>query len=383
MIHTYNIEAIRREFPAAENMLYVDSAHQAPLAKSVHAAFHTFLEEGLVAGGPKPTWLARVPAVRQQVARLIGAKANEIAFTHNTSEGLNIAANALPLAAGDNVVLVEGDHPNNIYAWVNLQRKGVAVRFASPNGVAVDSAMLAPHIDSRTRVVALSHVTSDTGERAQLASIGELCRARGIHLVVDAIQSVGILPVDVAQMGISMLATGCHKGLLVPQGLGFLYVSEALGSLAPPFLAASAITNPVRTREATATVGSLQPGAIRFEGGNLNLPHIHALGASLTLIERIGVSNIEQHVMQLSGQFIAGLDKLHVGLHSPRERERRTHVVVVDLPASVWLDYLSARDVRISQQRGGFRVSFALFNTPNDVDRLLAIIALGLRLMAG
>lgn len=197
----YDVEAICKEFPATERLLYLDVAHQAPLAHSVRAAFDAFLDEGLQAGGPKPVWLARVARVREQAAALIGAHAGEIAFTKNTSEGLNIAANALALKAGDNVLLPEGDHPNNIYAWLNLQRRGIEVRFVPVGNEPVDASTFLPHIDERTRVISLSHVTSDTGKRHEIGAIGELCRRKGLFLVVDAIQSLGILPVDVAAMG--------------------------------------------------------------------------------------------------------------------------------------------------------------------------------------
>lgn len=375
----YDVEAIRREFPATERLLYLDVAHQAPLAHSVRAAFDAFLDEGLQAGGPKPVWLARVAGVREQVAALIGAHAGEIAFTKNTSEGLNIAANALALKAGDNVLLPEGDHPNNIYAWLNLQRRGIEVRFVPVGSEPEDASTFLPHIDERTRVISLSHVTSDTGKRQEIGAIGELCRRKGLFLVVDAIQSLGILPVDVAAMGISVLASGCHKGLLVPQGLGILYASASLGPLDPMYLAASSLTNPQRGRDASYENATLREGAIRFETGNLNLPHLHALASALRLLEGVGVAQIEQHVLALGDRLIAGLDRLDVRLLGPRDRNRRSHILVLDLPAAQWMNFFSGRNVRVSQQRGGVRVSFGLFNTVVDVDRLLEIIAEGQR----
>ena len=102
----FDIAEIRREFPITERLLYFDSAHQAPLSISVKAALEKFYAEGLHAAGPKSRWLTRVEEVRARLARLVGADPSEIAFTKNTSEGLNIAANALPLTAGDNVLLV-------------------------------------------------------------------------------------------------------------------------------------------------------------------------------------------------------------------------------------------------------------------------------------
>ena len=134
MSRHYDVAAVRRQFPVTERMLYLDSAHQTPLATSVREALFGFYREGSEMAGPKPIWLDRVEQVRTRVAKLLNAEPAEIAFTKNTSEGMNIAANALPLAAGDNVLLVDGDHPNNAYAFLNLRRKGVEVRFVPMAG---------------------------------------------------------------------------------------------------------------------------------------------------------------------------------------------------------------------------------------------------------
>ena len=121
MTQSFDIAAVRNEFPVTKRMLYLDSAHQTPLASSVRTALIDFYNEGHEAGGPKPVWLRRAEATRARVAGFLNADVTEIAFTKNTSEGLNIAANAAPLKAGDNVLLIEGDHPNNAYAWLNFK----------------------------------------------------------------------------------------------------------------------------------------------------------------------------------------------------------------------------------------------------------------------
>lgn len=376
MSRHYDVAAIRRQFPVTERMLYLDSAHQTPLATSVREALVRFYQEGNEAAGPKAVWLDRVELVRARVARLLGAQPSEIAFTKNTSEGMNIAANALPLAAGDNVLLVEGDHPNNAYAFLNLQRKGVEVRFVPLSGTTAQAEMFAPHIDARTRAISLSHVTFHAGHRFDIASIGALCAQKGLYFVIDAMQSTGVVPLDARASGASLIGSGCHKGLLVPQGLGILYCRQDLDKLQPAYMAMSSLANPPGDYIARADNMALKPGAGRFEIGNFNLPDIHALDASLALIESVGVPAIEAHLYDLGDRLIERIGELGIRLVGPRARaERSPHIYVLDLPAEEWLDYLTSRQVRVSPERDGIRVSFGLFNLAEDVDRFVRILA--------
>ncbi|MDR5756075.1 aminotransferase class V-fold PLP-dependent enzyme [Caballeronia sp. LZ035] len=380
MIATEKLASIREQFPVTKRQLYLDSGHQTPLSLPVRDALYSFLTEGYEMAGPKPVWIRRVEEIRGNVARFFNASASEIAFTKNTSEGLNIAANAVPLEAGDNVVLIEGDHPNNAYAWLNLKRKGVEVRFAPLKDNEIATAKtFEPFIDGRTKVITLSHVTFHAGQVHDLLSIGKLCKDRGIYLVVDAMQSVGVVPVDVKAFNISMLAAGTHKGLLVPQGLGLLYVADGLDELRPAYLAMSSMLNPPADYIARPDDMAVRKDALRFEFGNINLPDLHALDAAIKLIESVGVANIQKHVSELGDQLISQLDELDVAVVGPRDRGQRNHIYVLDLPVQQWADYFARNDVRVSPERGGIRISLAMFNTPDDIRRLVDVIRKGLR----
>jgi selenocysteine lyase/cysteine desulfurase len=113
----------------------------------------------------------------------------------------------------------------------------------------------------------------------------------------------------------------------------------------------------------------------RFEFGNYNLPDVHALSSAIDLILKAGVANVEQHVLDLGDRLIAKLDALGVRLVGPRERSRRAHIYVMDLPVPEWMDYLTQQQVRVSPERGGIRISFAMFNTEADVDQVVSLIA--------
>lgn len=377
---TETLSTVRAQFPVMKRVLYLDSAHQTPLATNVRAALEEFLSEGHEMGGPKPLWLRRAEETRESVAKFLNASPKEIAFTKNTSEGLNIAANAVPLKAGDNVVLIEGDHPNNAYAWLNLQRKGIEVRFAKLADTEIATAeTFAPYVDDRTKVITLSHVTFHAGQVHDLASVGKLCKERGIYLVVDAMQSVGVVPVDVKALGISVLAAGTHKGLLVPQGLGILYVQDGLDELQPAYLAMSSMARPPADYIARADDLEPRKDAGRFEFGNVNLPDLQALSAAIDLIQGVGVPEIQKHVLELGDRLIRHLDELGVALVGPRERRERSHIYVLALPVDKWSDFFARNQVRVSPERGGIRISFGMFNTLEDIDRLADLIRQGLK----
>ncbi|CCE07829.1 conserved hypothetical protein [Bradyrhizobium sp. STM 3843] len=370
----YDVDAVRKEFPAAERITYLDSGFQTPLARPVKAAIELFLREGLETAGPKQVWLDRVEQTRARVARLLGASADEIAFTKNTSESMNIAANALPLRAGDKVLMIHGDHPNNAYAFLNLQRKGVAVEFV-PMTEIVDADSIRPYVDANTRAISMSQVTFHAGHRFDVESIGALCQEKNLYFVVDVMQAIGVVPIDAKAMRATFIGSGSHKGLLVPQGLGLLYWVKSRTELEPAYLAAASLADIPADLIARPDELALSTNARRFELGNFNLPAIHALGASLDMIEAIGVQNIQNHCFDLGDHLIAELDRLEIRLIGPRDRQHRApHIYVIALPAAEWLGHFEQNGVRVSPERDGIRVSFGMFNTSADVDRLIDVI---------
>ncbi len=290
---SYDVAAVRRLFPAVERMTYLDAGFQSPLSVPVKERLEAFIASSFDTAGPKSEWLAGMEAVRGQLAAFVNAAPEEIAFTKNTSEAMNIAANALPLEAGDEVLMLEGDHPNNAYAFLNLARKGVDPRFL-PMPEVVDGAFFERHLGERTRAISMSLVTFHAGHLFDVESVGRLCRERGLFFVVDVMQGIGVVPVDVKKIGATFVGSGTHKGLLLPQGLGFLYWNRKAVDAQPSYMAAITLENPpadLIARHDNMTVAST---ARRFEIGNFNLPAVLGLGGALELLEGIGVAEIQE-----------------------------------------------------------------------------------------
>jgi selenocysteine lyase/cysteine desulfurase len=370
----YDVAAVRKQFPAAENMVYLDSGFQTPLCRPVKEAYERFLKEGFETAGPKQVWLNRLEETREKAARFLGVQSQEIAFTKNTSESMNIAANALPLRAGNKILMIRGDHPNNAYAFLNLKRKGVAVEFI-PMTEAVNAESFRPYIDEHTRAISMSQVTFHAGHRFDVESVGRLCAERGLYFVVDVMQGIGVVPIEAKSLGASFIGAGTHKGLLVPQGLGLLYWNADLIELEPAYMATVSLAEPPPDFIARPDDLRLAPTAGRFELGNFNLPAIQALGASIDLINAIGIENIQNHCFDLGDYLIERLDQLGIGLVGPRPRQHRApHIYVIALPADRWLEYFAHSGIRVSPERDGIRVSFGMFNTTADVDHLIEAI---------
>ncbi|UIJ82326.1 aminotransferase class V-fold PLP-dependent enzyme [Rhizobium leguminosarum] len=370
----YDVAAVRKLFPAVEKMTYLDSGFQTPMCAAVKRALEAFLNESYETAGPKSVWLERMEATRTKVANLLNAAPEEIAFTKNTSEAMNIAANALPLKAGDNVLMIHGDHPNNAYAFLNLKKKGVEVRFIDmTETVNADSFRAA--IDANTKAISMSYVTFHAGHRFDIESVGSLCKERNLYFAIDIMQAVGVVPIDAKKVGATFIGCGTHKGLLVPQGLGLLYWDRTRTELEPAYLAAISLKNPPADFIARPDDMAIAVTATRFEIGNFNLPGIHALDAALDLIAQIGMENIQAHCFELGDRLIAGLDALNIQLVGPRDRAvRAPHIYVAALPADEWVDYFTSVDVRVSPERDGVRISLGMFNNASDIDRLLDVI---------
>ncbi|MCM5693291.1 aminotransferase class V-fold PLP-dependent enzyme [Sinorhizobium meliloti] len=370
----YDVEAVRKLFPVVEKMTYLDSGFQTPMSTPVKHALEAFVNESYETAGPKSIWIDRMEATRAKVASLLNAAPEEIAFTKNTSEAMNIAANALPLKAGDNVLMIHGDHPNNAYAFLNLKKKGVEVRFIDMTDI-VNAESFRSRIDANTKAISMSYVTFHAGHRFDIESVGRLCKERNLYFVIDIMQAVGVVPIDAKKVGATFIGCGTHKGLFVPQGLGLLYWDRTRNELEPAYLAAISLKDPPSDFIARPDDMAVAVTAGRFEIGNFNLPAIHALDAALNLIGQIGIDNIQAHCFELGDRLIAGLDALNVQLVGPRDHALRApHIYVAALPADEWMGYFASVDVRVSPERDGVRISLGMFNNASDIDRLLEVI---------
>ena len=371
------LEEFRRAFQqTTDNGIFFDNASMGPVAPAVTQAMAACMQLRQAMPMKYYQYAQQVfPECRARLARRIGGQPEEIAFTENVTYGINSAAGALPLEPGDNVILCDREFASNVYPWLRLERsRGVEARMVPNDGGGLTVGLLERYADRRTRAVSVSSVEFSDGYTADLEAIGAWCRARGIYLVVDCAQSLGVMPMDVRRYQIDFLAGLASKWLLGPFSTGFLYVRrELIGRLLPPFVGADSVKGGV---DSVAYRLDLKDDASRFEGGLPNAPGIAGLNASLALMEEVGFDRIHQQAWQVSGHLICGLQRLGAQL-APCALSDRTRSTIVSFQApELERTYRFLRENRIacSMRCGYIRMGIHGYNTVEEAEQVLAAL---------
>src|SRR5262245_42716808 len=190
-----DLPSMRHQFAIVRERCYLNNASIGPLSDPVIAAVEAFLHDVRDHGRNNyPNWCRYADEhIKARLGSLIGAGPDEIAFIKNTTEGLVTVANGLDWRAGDNVVLPDIEYPSNVYCWMRLAKRGVAIKWVPSRHGRVTVDTIAEAIDSRTRLVSVSAVQFSNGFRQDLASTSALCQERKVLLNLDAIQWIGAL----------------------------------------------------------------------------------------------------------------------------------------------------------------------------------------------
>jgi cysteine desulfurase/selenocysteine lyase len=365
-----NFESYRSDFPVTEKYIYLDHSGVAPASLRVKHAIEKFLSESAEGGAfHYPAWTQRIVEVRRTCARLMNAGSSEIAFVKSTSHGLSIVAEGLDWRPGDNVLIYEKEFPSNIYPWLNLKRKGVEVKFIPSRSGRIVIDDIEKLIDSKTRLLAVSSVQFVNGFRIDLRRVGEMCKRKNVLLCVDAIQSLGVVPLDVKEAQIDFLSADAHKWLLGPEGIGIFYCRLDLAErLHPPLVGWKCVQSELEFERPDFC---LKADALRFEEGSMNLLGIFGLGAAVDLLLDVGIENVKNRVLGLGDLIIREAERRGFTVFTPRSREERggnvTFAGAFD-PAKV-RDRLRGQGIMVNVRGGGLRVSPHFYNTEDELSR--------------
>ena len=363
-----NLENIRKEFPVTSEIIFFDHARVAPLPKRVKQVVTAFIDDATRFGTAHyETWILELERTRKKFAELINANPDEIAFVKNTSEGISIVANGFDWQLGDNVVIPDIEFPANVYPWWNLKQRGVETRMVKSVEGRVLFDELIKQVDNRTRILSISSVECNSGFRSNLNRLGTFCKEKGILFFVDAIQSLGVLPLDVKKDHIDFLSADGHKWMLSVEGLGGFYISKnVVDRIRPTTMGWGNVVNAENFMDYDFT---LQKDAKKFEEGTPNTISIHAFGAALGLLLETGIDNIEKRVITLGDYIIAELNRRNIKIYSSTLLNERSGNIsfILDKDVSKLYSFMLENKVKLTVRDGLVRFSPHFYNNEDEV----------------
>jgi cysteine desulfurase / selenocysteine lyase len=372
-------KSMRAQFQLADGLTYLNHAAVSPLPLPCRTRMEAYVDELARFGAARypdlPFGVLR--RARDLGGRLLGARPDQVFIVRSTTQGLAVAATGIPFAEGDNLVLVEGEFPANIRPWLPLRKRGVEVRFVPQRGGRVLLDDLAAAVDARTRALSISFVQFSSGFRADLGAIAEICRKHDALFVVDAIQGLGVLPLDVRAMGIDFLSADSHKWMLGPEGVGLGYASDrALEQIDQAVQGWFSVQRPFDMED---TEQPLRDNAARYEEGAYNFVGISGMVGSLDLLTSIGTEALEKRLIELTDELVHGLEGIGWTVLSPREKDSEKSGILQatreGLDVAALERTLADRGVFVSVRGGALRVAPHGYNDLEDLHRLLAALA--------
>lgn len=383
-------QRVRDETPVTDHYAYFDTAAASPPVASAVQAMTDYLAKTVQSGPYLPSLRAEIyrklEEIRAQVARFIGARPAEIAFTRNGTESISLVARGLHWSAGDEVILPDTEMLSNLAIWRHLESEIgiVVVTIKADEQGLIQPESVARAVTERTKLVSFVSLSNVTGAVQPVSGICDVARKAGVLTHVDAAQSLGMIPTDVNEIGCDFLSACTRKGLRSVEGSGILYAREAL----LPNL------SPALVGWWNASIGEdggieFPETARRFEAGSPNVPAILALEKAIEYADDIGVADIEAQVRELTQYAVARIQAIDgVDIYGPKHPVDRLGIIPFNIrgigPAKL-VTNLEQQNIII--ESGHFmatsilktygitsmaRMSLHYFNSTDEIDRMIS-----------
>ncbi|GAC1626207.1 MAG: aminotransferase class V-fold PLP-dependent enzyme [Candidatus Acidiferrum sp.] len=372
----------RQEWFGIEDAAYLNAAGQAPMPKVSLKAVQTAIEWKTYPHKMPDTAYFDVPnQIRASIAKLIGAKAEEIALTTGASAGAAALAYGLEWRKGDEILVAKGEFPLQYATWKPMEeREGAKVRVVAPGDRWMAAEDFIQALTPRTKLVSASLVRFDDGSLLDAARLSIACHAQETLLLLDASQCCGAIPMDVAEIGADFVVSAGYKWLLSPYGTGFFWVkSEQIPKMRPGPFYWQAIEGANHFGSLVFAEPKPAAGAKRWDSAETaNYFNLAGMKASLEFVLKVGAETVAKHNQKLIELLYARLPKDRCVPTSPLGAARRgpygcfaarTPEKTAELYAR-----LRAENVIVSLREGQLRVSPHLYNTERDIDRLVAVV---------
>jgi len=370
---------LRSLFPITQRAIYLNHAAVSPPPITTIEAVESQLRDVHENGSLNyQSWIAVKENARKQLANMLRARPSQVAFMRNTSDALSTVANGLEWNRGDNIVTFAREFPSNIYPWLRLRDVfGVEVRMCEERAGRIEFEELARLVDSHTRVIAISHVQFASGFRSDLEQLGRLARKQGALLVVDVIQSLGVLPLDVEAELVDAAAGACHKWLLTPEGIGYLYLSDrARERIQPTLVGWISVRDP---EDYNNFEQEWNEGTLAWETGTGPASLFYGLNASLELLLKTGTENIARHLDELTDEICERLVGKQYEVVSSRLPGEKSQIVCVrhlgGVSAMKLYGHLRGRNIITAPRGDRLRIAPHLYNTHSEIEALVAALS--------
>jgi selenocysteine lyase/cysteine desulfurase len=369
---------LRSLFPITNRAIYLNHAAVSPLPTPTVEAIESQLKDVRDNGSINfRSWIAVKERARSLLAELLGARPEQVAFMRNTSDSLSTVANGLDWRTGQNVVTFRREFPANIYPWLRLRDIfGVEVRMCEERNGRVDMEELENLVDENTRVIAISHVQFASGFRANLERLGRIARKRDALLVVDVIQSLGVLPLNVEAELVDVAAGASHKWLLGPEGVGYLYLSDrARERLQPTLVGWTSVPNP---EDYNNFDQEWNTGTLAWETGTGPTALIHGLNASLELLKANGTEAIAAYLETLTDYLCQNLSSRNYRVISTRDLGQKSQIVCIQhrggASAMHLYSQLKSNNIITAPRGDRLRIAPHIYNSFDEIDRLVSAL---------
>ena len=365
---------VRKDFPVVERGIYLDSAYITPSPRQAVEAAQEFAERKARDPVSLGSMLQETNAMRRKFANLVRASEEEIGVLFATSDGENIVTRALDLDAGDNVVVDDLHYDTTYILYQHLREtRGIEVRTVRNRGGAAPPEAFAEQIDGRTKLVSVSWISHQNGYRHDLTALAGLAHDHGAYLYADAIQGVGMIDLDVRDTDIDFFTAGTYKWLLGGFGVAPVYVKEELMD--------TVTVDRFGSLQVAEDLGEhryrLHADAKKYGYATMSFGAIFQLSTALDYLLRVRVQNIERHTVALANRLNEGLRAQGHDVLTPRGNQSAIVTFEHGHDLDIVRQSLDEASITLSVRDGGaqLRAGIALFNTDEEIDRLLEVTA--------
>lgn len=362
----------RKIFPMTETCVYLDSAHYSPYSLETRRRLTEFIDTFTFTNKNLSLFNFKISAsLKEMCAKLIGADKDEIIITSNTTHGLNIFAHGIKLCEGDCIAYANSEFPAIVYPWLNIERlKGIRnVMIPSKNGQINLTDIERIIIENNIKVLTISSVEF-LGFRNDLKSVNKICKENSCYFVVDAIQSMGVCPLNVREFEIDFLSAGSQKWMMAPAGIGFSYISPRIKEdVLPTYVGTTSVEYEFKNFLDYKLKFRNDGGA--YENSTLNTLGMIGMESSIELFLKLGVENIFRHILNLQNIFIEEMRNSDFIIESSLEAIHRSNILIFSHKDSYKNESiqktLETKNIFIAIRENFLRLAPHLFNNEHDI----------------